>query len=77
MEEVLDVEEREEVEVEGFLTSQRRGKLVNVWWKGLKTGKREAEFIHWDVNELVIITDNIRKGYGDTLNVADGERNGH
>jgi len=59
------------------LTSQRRGKLVNVWWMGLKTGKCEAEFIHWDVNELVIITDNIRKGYRDTLNVADGERNGH
>lgn len=50
VEEVLDVEEREEaVEVKVVLSSQRRGKLLNGWWMGLKTGGGETEFISWDM----------------------------
>lgn len=26
----------------------------------MKTRKGEAEFIHWDVNELAMVTDNVR-----------------
>lgn len=53
-------EREEEVGVEGCFSSQRRGKLLSGWWPGLKIGKGEAEFVHWDVNELIIITDNVR-----------------
>lgn len=42
------------------LPSRRREKLFNDWWKGHQTRKGKIEFINWDMNELVTITDNLR-----------------
>lgn len=59
MEEVLDMEEREEVEVGGWFPFSEEIEATQ-WLVVLplqkQPGKGDTEFMNWDMNKLVIVT---------------------